>query len=34
MGRAGRERAMHEFSWATIAARTVDLYRSVLATTG
>jgi starch synthase len=30
MGRAGRERAVHEFGWATIAARTVDLYRSLL----
>jgi starch synthase len=30
MGVAGRERAVREFSWATIAARTVDLYQSVL----
>ncbi|MDT4945182.1 MAG: alpha-maltose-phosphate synthase [Pseudonocardiales bacterium] len=31
MGRAGRERAIHEFGWDTIAARTVDLYRSLSA---
>jgi starch synthase len=30
MGRAGRARAVDEFSWATIAQRTVDIYRSVL----
>ena len=30
MGVAGRERAVREFSWSTIAARTVDLYQSVL----
>jgi starch synthase len=30
MGRAGRERAVHEFGWDTIAARTVELYRSLL----
>jgi alpha-maltose-1-phosphate synthase len=30
LGRAGRERAVHEFSWSAIAARTVDLYRSLL----
>jgi starch synthase len=30
MGRAGRERAVHEFGWDTIAHRTVDLYRSLL----
>ena len=30
MGRAGRERAIAEFSWAAIAARTVEIYRSVL----
>ena len=29
-GRAGRERAIAEFSWAAIAARTVEIYRSVL----
>jgi alpha-maltose-1-phosphate synthase len=29
MGRAGRARAVEQFSWAAIAARTVDLYRSV-----
>ncbi len=31
MGAAGRARAIAEFSWATVAQRTVDLYRSVLA---
>lgn len=31
MGRAGRERALREFSWSTIAGRTVELYQSVLA---
>ena len=30
MGLAGRERALREFSWSTIAARTVELYQSVL----
>jgi glycogen synthase, Corynebacterium family len=30
MGRAGRERAIAQFSWATIAQRTVEIYRSVL----
>jgi len=30
MGRAGRERAEREFSWETIAHRTVELYESVL----
>ena len=30
MGRAGRERAVREFSWDTIAHRTVELYESVL----
>lgn len=29
MGRAGRERAIAEFSWAAIAERTVEVYRSV-----
>src|SRR3954447_1115227 len=29
MGRAGRERAVHEFSWETIAHRTVELYESL-----
>ena len=29
MGRAGRERAVHEFGWDTIAHRTVELYESV-----
>ena len=32
MGRAGRLRAVQEFSWATVAARTADLYRSLLGT--
>jgi starch synthase len=31
MGKAGRERAVHEFSWETIAHRTVELYQSLLA---
>jgi starch synthase len=31
MGKAGRERAVHEFGWDTIAHRTVELYRSLLA---
>jgi starch synthase len=31
MGRAGRRRAIEHFSWTSIAARTVELYRSVLA---
>jgi starch synthase len=30
MGRAGRERAIHEFGWDTIAHRTVELYESLL----
>ncbi len=30
MGLAGRERAMHEFGWDTIAHRTVELYESLL----
>ena len=30
MGRAGRERAISSFSWAAIAERTVEVYRSVL----
>ena len=30
MGRAGRERAVHEFSWETIARRTIELYESLL----
>ena len=29
-GRAGRERAIRDFSWATIAAQTVDIYRSLI----
>jgi starch synthase len=29
MGRAGRERAVHEFSWEAIAHHTVELYRSL-----
>ncbi|MGH9000018.1 MAG: glycosyltransferase, partial [Acidimicrobiia bacterium] len=31
MGTAGRERVLAHFSWDAIAARTVDLYRSVIA---
>jgi alpha-maltose-1-phosphate synthase len=31
MGRAARRRAVDHFSWATIAARTADLYRSMVA---
>jgi starch synthase len=31
MGRAGRERAVHEFGWDTIAHRTVELYESLVA---
>ena len=30
MGRAGRERAVHEFGWGAIAHRTVELYESLL----
>jgi len=30
MGRAGREQAVREFSWSTVAERTVELYHSVL----
>jgi alpha-maltose-1-phosphate synthase len=30
MGRAGRERAVREFDWTTIAQRTVELYQSLL----
>ncbi|MDQ2748190.1 MAG: glycogen synthase [Actinomycetota bacterium] len=30
MGKAGRERAVHEFGWDTIAHRTVELYQSLL----
>jgi starch synthase len=30
LGRAGRERAVHEFGWDTIAHRTVELYESLL----
>jgi starch synthase len=30
MGKAGRERAVREFGWDTIAARTVELYRSLV----
>jgi starch synthase len=29
MGKAGRDRAVHEFSWETIAHRTIELYESV-----
>ncbi len=30
MGEAGRRRAVESFSWATIATRTLDLYRGLL----
>ena len=30
MGRAGRERAIRDFSWDAIAERTVEVYESVL----
>ena len=30
MGRAGRQRAVEEFSWATVAERTVEVYREIL----
>jgi starch synthase len=30
MGRAGRTRAEHDFSWGAIAHRTVELYESLL----
>jgi starch synthase len=30
LGRAGRRRAIDHFSWAAIADRTLDVYRSVL----
>jgi starch synthase len=30
MGRAGRRRAIEQFSWGAIAERTVEVYRSVL----
>ena len=30
MGRAGRQRAIDAFSWAAIAQRTTEVYRSVL----
>jgi alpha-maltose-1-phosphate synthase len=30
MGKAGRERAVHEFGWDTIAHRTVELYESLI----
>ena len=29
-GAAGRERAIQDFSWATIAQQTVDIYRSLM----
>jgi starch synthase len=30
MGKAGRQRAIDAFSWAAIAERTIEVYRSVL----
>ena len=32
MGRAGRERAIQEFSWQAIAERTVEVYAAALTT--
>jgi len=32
LGKAGRRRAVEHFSWAAIAERTIDVYRSVLTT--
>ncbi|MGH3731361.1 MAG: glycosyltransferase, partial [Micromonosporaceae bacterium] len=32
MGRAGRERAVAEFGWDAVAARTTELYRAVCRT--
>jgi starch synthase len=29
MGKAGRERALEQFSWAAIAERTIEVYRAV-----
>jgi starch synthase len=34
MGTAGRDRVVSEFSWSRIAARTVEVYRSAISTTG
>jgi starch synthase len=31
MGKAGRQRAVREFGWPAIAARTVELYSALLA---
>jgi starch synthase len=31
MGQAGRRRAEEQFSWTSIAEKTVDVYRSALA---
>jgi starch synthase len=33
-GRAGRQRCIDEFSWAKIAAETVDVYRTAIAVHG
>jgi alpha-maltose-1-phosphate synthase len=30
MGQAGRERAVEQFAWSTIAGQTLELYRSLL----
>jgi starch synthase len=30
MGTAGRERAVREFAWSTVAEQTVEVYRQVL----
>jgi starch synthase len=32
LGKAGRRRAVEHFSWAAIAERTIEVYRSVLTT--
>jgi starch synthase len=34
MGSAGRERVLAEFGWPAVAQRTVEVYRSVLSSTG
>ena len=32
MGKAGRQRAVDNFGWASIARKTVDLYRTLITT--
>jgi alpha-maltose-1-phosphate synthase len=34
MGRAGRERAVNEFSWEAVAAQTAELYASLVTPSG